>query len=60
LSGKNTERPELQRMLSELKEDDVVIVHEISHLSRSVKDLLTIVEDIQERGASFKSLNESW
>lgn len=60
LSGKNTERPELQRMLSNLKEGDVVLVHEISRLSRSVKDLLTIVEDIKERGASLKSLNESW
>jgi DNA invertase Pin-like site-specific DNA recombinase len=60
LSGKNTERPELQRMLSELQEGDIVIVHEISRLSRSVKDLLTIVEDIKKKGASLKSLNESW
>ncbi len=60
LSGKNTERPELQRMLSELREDDVVLVHEISRLTRSVKDLLTIVESIKEKGASLKSLNESW
>jgi DNA invertase Pin-like site-specific DNA recombinase len=60
LSGKNTERPELQRMLNELNEGDVVIVHEISRLSRSVKDLLTIVENIKKKGASLKSLNESW
>ena len=60
LSGKNTERSELQRMLSELQEDDVVLVHEISRLSRSVKDLLTIVESIKEKGASLKSLKESW
>ncbi|WP_241754049.1 recombinase family protein [Bacillus cereus] len=44
-------------MLNELQEGDVVLVHEIS---RSVKDLLTIVEDIKEKGASLKSLNESW
>ncbi|MGJ9383891.1 recombinase family protein [Salipaludibacillus sp. CF4.18] len=60
LSGKNTDRPELKRMLSDLNEGDIVIVHEISRLSRSVKDLLVIVEDIKERGASLKSLNESW
>ncbi|WP_434182268.1 recombinase family protein [Bacillus thuringiensis] len=60
MSGKNTERPELQRMLNELQEGDVVLVHEISRLSRSVKDLLTIVEDIKEKGASLKSLNELW
>lgn len=60
LSGKNTERPELQRMLSELEEGDVVLVLEISRLSRSVKDLIAIVENIKEKGASLKSLNESW
>jgi DNA invertase Pin-like site-specific DNA recombinase len=60
ISGKNTDRPELQRMLSEIQEEDIVIVHEISRLSRSVKDLLTIVELIKEKGASLKSLNESW
>ncbi|MCZ0870913.1 recombinase family protein [Peribacillus sp. AS_2] len=60
MSSKRTDRPELQRMLSELKVGDVVLVHEISRLSRSVKDLLTIVESIKEKGASLKSLNESW
>lgn len=60
LSGKNTERRELQRMLSDLKEDDVVHVHEVSRLSRSVKDLLTIVESIKDQGASLRSSNESW
>lgn len=60
LSGKNTERPELQQMLMELQEGDLVLVHEISRLSRSVKDLLTIVENIKEKGASLKSLTESW
>lgn len=60
VSGKNTDRPKLQRMLSEIQEGDLVIVHEISRLSRSVKDLLTIVEQIKKKGASLKSLNESW
>ena len=60
LSGKNTDRPELQMMLSDLQVGDIVYVHEISRLSRSVKDLLTIVESIKEKGASLKSLNESW
>lgn len=60
VSGKYTDRPELQRMLTDIQEGDIVIVHEISRLSRSVKDLITIVEQIQEKGASLKSLNESW
>lgn len=37
-----------------------MLVHEISRLSRSVKDLLTIVENIKEKGAFLKSLNDSW
>ena len=60
ISGKNTDRPELQRMLTEIHPGDIVIVHEISRLSRSVKDLISIVEQIKERGASLKSLKESW
>jgi DNA invertase Pin-like site-specific DNA recombinase len=60
VSGKNTDRPELQRMLAELEEGDVVIVHEISRLSRSVKDLIDIVEQIKDKGASLKSLGEAW
>jgi len=60
ISGKDTYRPELQRMLTEIKQGDIVIVHEISRLSRSVKDLISIVEQIKERGASLKSLKESW
>jgi DNA invertase Pin-like site-specific DNA recombinase len=60
ISGINIERPELQRMMSDLQQGDTVIVHEISRLSRSVKDLLNIVDDIKMKGASLKSLNEGW
>jgi DNA invertase Pin-like site-specific DNA recombinase len=60
ISGKNTDRPQLQLMLDELEAGDVVIVHEISRLSRSVKDLIDIVERIKDKGASLKSLGEAW
>lgn len=60
ISGKNTDRPQLKEMLEELQSGDVVMIHEISRLSRSVKDLLEIVESIKEKGASLKSLNEAW
>ena len=61
LSGASMERPELQRMLQELEEGDTIIIHEISRLSRSTKDLLTIVELIQSKGArSLKSLTDKW
>ncbi|MED3835101.1 recombinase family protein [Peribacillus frigoritolerans] len=60
LSGASMERPELQRMLEELEEGDIVIIHEISRLSRSTKDLLTIVEMIQRKGAGLRSITDKW
>lgn len=60
LSGASMERPELQRMLDELETGDTVIIHEISRLSRSTKDLLTIVEIIQNKGAGLRSISDKW
>ena len=58
ISGKNAERPELQKMLSYIREGDTVIVESISRLARNVKDLLDIIEKIQGKGAEFVSLKE--
>ncbi|MCM3166495.1 recombinase family protein [Peribacillus frigoritolerans] len=60
ISGASMDRPELQRMLEELEEGDIVIIHEISRLSRSTKDLLTIVEMIQRKGAGLRSMTDKW
>ncbi|MEW5550323.1 recombinase family protein [Peribacillus frigoritolerans] len=60
ISGASMDRPELQRMLEELEEGDIVIIHEISRLSRSTKDLLTIVEMIQRKGAGLRSITDKW
>ncbi|KIO60970.1 hypothetical protein B4065_3459 [Caldibacillus thermoamylovorans] len=60
LSGASMERPELQRMLGELNKGDTIIIHEISRLSRSTKDLLTIVEIIQNKGAGLRSVSDKW
>ena len=53
-------RPELEKMMLTLREGDVVIISEISRLSRSVKDLYTLVDQIHDRGADIKSLKEEW
>ncbi|MDN4494923.1 recombinase family protein [Ureibacillus aquaedulcis] len=60
ISGATLDRPELQQMLDGLEGGDIVIVHEISRLSRSTKDLLEIIDQIKERGASLKSVSEAW
>lgn len=58
-SGKNADRPQLKEMLSILKEGDVVIVLELSRLGRSIRDLLSIVDEIKSKGAVFKSVKEN-
>jgi DNA invertase Pin-like site-specific DNA recombinase len=58
ISGSKRERPELDRMLEQLRDGDVVTVTKYDRLARSLKDLLEIVESIGERGAGFRSLAE--
>lgn len=58
-SGKNAEREQLKLMLQFVREGDVVIVESISRIARNTKDLLSITETIQSKGAEFLSLKES-
>ena len=60
VSGAKSDRPELGRMLDALREGDVVVVAELSRLSRSVRDLFDIVSRIDTVGAQIKSLKEPW
>lgn len=58
-SGASADRPELNHMLDHLREGDVVVVCKLDRLSRSLKDLLMIVERIGKAGAGFRSLGEN-
>ena len=58
ISGAKTNRPELQALLDHLRPGDVVTVTKYDRLSRSLQDLLTIVEAIRKKGAGFRSLAE--
>ena len=58
-SGGRWDRPELHRMLDQLRQGDVLIVWKLDRLSRSLKDLLTIMEKIAAAGAGFRSLTEA-
>lgn len=53
ISGKNTNRPELQAMLLNIRDGDVVNVHSMDRLARNTKDLLNLVEDITGKGAKI-------
>jgi DNA invertase Pin-like site-specific DNA recombinase len=57
-SGGRWDRPELHRLLDHLRPGDVVVVWKLDRLSRSLKDLLHIMETIGEAGAGFRSLTE--
>ena len=59
VSGKDTNRPELQKMLEYVREGDTVYIHEFSRLARSTKDLLQIVEDLQSKGVHLVSNHEN-
>ena len=48
-SGKNTNRPELQRMLKYVRQGDTVIVESISRIARNTRDLLELVERLTEK-----------
>ena len=57
MTGVSRERPELQRLLSDLCEDDTVVVKSVDRLSRSTLDLLEICEKIKSANAHLKILD---
>ena len=53
VSGKDTNRPQLQTMLSNIRSGDIINIHEMSRLARNTRDLLNLVEDITSKGATI-------
>ena len=58
-TGGRWNRPELHRLLDHLRKGDVLVVWKLDRLSRSLRDVLTIMERIQETKAGFRSLTEA-
>lgn len=58
-SGGRWDRPELAKALAQLRAGDVLVVWKLDRLSRSLKDLLTIIERIDAVQAGFRSLTEA-
>lgn len=58
-SGKDTSRPELQKLLEFVREGDTVIVESISRFARNTRDLLDLVEQLTVKGVEFISKKES-
>ncbi len=57
-SGGRWDRPELHHLLGQLRKGDVVVVWKLDRLSRSLKDVLILMEKIYQAGANFRSLTE--
>jgi DNA invertase Pin-like site-specific DNA recombinase len=58
-SGGRWDRPELHRLLDQLRKRDVLVVWKLDRLSRSLRDVLTIMERLGEAEAGFRSLTEA-
>ena len=56
-SGQSTERPQLQDMLTYLREGDIVVVTELDRLGRNNKELTELMNQIQQKGATLEVLN---
>ena len=59
ISGKNTDRPELKKMMSFVRQGDSVVVESISRFARNTKDLLELVEQLTGKGVEFISKKEA-
>jgi DNA invertase Pin-like site-specific DNA recombinase len=58
-SGGRWDRPELHRLLDQLRKGDVLVVWKLDRLSRSLRDVLTIMERLADAGTGFRSLTEA-
>jgi len=58
-SGGRWERPELHRLLDQLRKGDVLVVWKLDRLSRSLRDVLTLMERLGEIKVGFRSLTEA-
>lgn len=58
-SAKNTNRLEFKKMMEYVREGDTLYIESISRLARSTKDLLSIVQNLQEKKVELVSLKEN-
>lgn len=59
ISGKTSDRPGLKRLLKTLSAGDTLIVWKLDRLGRSMRHLVSLIEDLRQRGINFRSLTDS-
>src|SRR6202047_4421442 len=60
VSGSQTDRAELAKLLKRLEEGDVLVITRLDRLARSTRDLLNILDTVARAGAGFRSLADAW
>ena len=60
ISGANTNRSELKKMLEELKLGDEIYVTDLTRITRSSQDLFKLISEIKEKKGNLKSLKDTW
>ena len=58
VSGKDRNRPELEKMLAFVREGDIVLIESISRLARSTRDFLNILNELEQKHVTLVSLKE--
>ncbi|HIE7491032.1 TPA: recombinase family protein [Salmonella enterica] len=59
ISGTKSARPGLKKLLRTLSEGDTLVVWKLDRLGRSMKHLITLIEELREKGVNFRSLTDS-
>lgn len=58
VSGRIVDRPELNKMIANLRKGDICVVYSLDRLGRTTKQLIDLINDFKEKGIHFKSLSE--
>lgn len=58
MTGSTKDRPELQKMIEQLRKGDTIVIWKLDRLGRSLKDLVQLVNEIQTKGAGLQSLGD--
>ena len=57
-SGKDTHRPQLEQLLSYVREGDTVVVHSLDRLGRNLLDLQSLVQQLTDKGVTVEFIKE--
>ncbi|WP_144520094.1 recombinase family protein [Bacillus thuringiensis] len=60
VSGATSDRPELQKMLIQVKPGDTIYVTDLTRITRSTRDLFALVDELKRKQVNLKSLKDTW